>query len=121
MAFLPHDLQSFIQKPAVSGCCGPSASVERAKKIIELYKTKGVSKDRILIKVAATWEGIQAAKQLKQEGINCNITLLFSLCQVPLLHGSSAFVGVSLATPRTALRPSTCGSHALSFRPFACI
>ncbi|KAL8448473.1 hypothetical protein Emed_003807 [Eimeria media] len=57
------------------------ASVERAKKIIELYKAKGASKDRILIKVAGTWEGIQAAKQLKQEGINCNITLLFSLCQ----------------------------------------
>lgn len=65
--------------------CGHSASVEKAKKIVELYKSKGVSKDRILIKVAATWEGIQAAKELKQEGINCNITLLFSLCQVIVL------------------------------------
>lgn len=78
---IPADL-SFDQK----------ASVERAKKIIELYKSKGVTKDRILIKVAATWEGIQAAKQLKQEGINCNITLLFSLCQAVAAADAGAYL-----------------------------
>ncbi|KAL8451158.1 hypothetical protein Emag_002875 [Eimeria magna] len=69
-----------------------NASVERAKKIIELYKAKGASKDRILIKVAGTWEGIQAAKQLKQEGINCNITLLFSLCQAVAAADAGAYL-----------------------------
>ncbi|KAL8427978.1 hypothetical protein Efla_004236 [Eimeria flavescens] len=78
---VPADL-SFDQK----------ASVERARKIIELYKAKGASKDRILIKVAATWEGIQAAKQLKQEGINCNITLLFSLCQAVAAADAGAYL-----------------------------
>ncbi|CDJ41280.1 transaldolase, putative [Eimeria tenella] len=67
-------------------------SVARARRIIELYKSKGISKDRILIKVAATWEGIQAAKQLKEEGINCNITLLFSLCQAVAASEAGAFL-----------------------------
>lgn len=52
---------------------------------MELYRSKGISKDRILIKLAATWEGIQAVKQLKQEGVNCNVTLMFNLCQVRYL------------------------------------
>lgn len=78
---IPADL-SFDQK----------ASVERAKKVVELYKAKGISRDRVLIKVAATWEGIQAAKQLKQEGINCNITLLFSLCQAVAAADAGAFL-----------------------------
>lgn len=57
------------------------ASVEKARKLIELYQAAGIQRDRVLIKLAATWEGIQAAKQLTQEGIDCNLTLLFNLAQ----------------------------------------
>lgn len=57
------------------------ASIERAQFIIGLYEAAGISRERILIKLAATWEGIQAAKTLQAEGIQCNLTLLFSLPQ----------------------------------------
>ncbi len=57
------------------------ASVERARHIIELYRRVGVPRERILIKLASTWEGIQAAKELEADGIRCNLTLLFSLAQ----------------------------------------
>jgi len=57
------------------------ATVERARGLIHLYKEAGIGKERILIKIAATWEGIQAAKQLEAEGINCNLTLLFGFSQ----------------------------------------
>jgi len=53
----------------------------KARRLIELYEDQGVSKKRVLIKIAATWEGIQAAKVLETEGINCNLTLLFSFVQ----------------------------------------
>ncbi len=55
--------------------------IDKAHRFITLYKEKGVSRERILIKIASTWEGIQAAKVLQKEGINCNMTLLFSLPQ----------------------------------------
>jgi transaldolase len=58
-----------------------SASFTRAERIIELYQAEGVPVDRVLIKVAATWEGIQAAARLQQRGISTNLTLLFSFCQ----------------------------------------
>ncbi|XP_073989316.1 transaldolase [Rhodnius prolixus] len=59
-----------------------NASIEKAKKFIELYKEHGISKERILIKLAATWEGIEAAKVLEEQyGIHCNLTLIFSFCQ----------------------------------------
>lgn len=57
------------------------ANVERARGIIALYAAAGIPKDRILIKIASTWEGIKAAEILQKEGINCNLTLLFSLVQ----------------------------------------
>jgi transaldolase len=57
------------------------ATVARARRIIELFAAEGVSKDRVLIKMASTWEGIQAAAQLEREGIHCNLTLLFSFAQ----------------------------------------
>lgn len=60
------------------------ATVLRARRLIELYEEAGIDKQRVLIKIAATWEGIEAAKQLEQEGIRCNITLLFSLTQAVL-------------------------------------
>lgn len=57
------------------------ATIAKARKIIALYEAEGISRDRILIKIAATWEGIQAAKQLEELGIACNLTLLFNLTQ----------------------------------------
>ncbi len=57
------------------------ANIERARRIIELYEAAGIDRERVLIKIASTWEGIQAARVLQAEGINCNLTLLFSLPQ----------------------------------------
>ena len=57
------------------------ATVTRAERIIELYQAQQIPTDRVLIKVAATWEGIQAAQQLERKGIYTNLTLLFSFCQ----------------------------------------
>eukprot|EP00977_Amphora_coffeiformis_P027738 scaffold34638_cov161-Amphora_coffeaeformis.AAC.9 len=57
------------------------ASVAKARKIIELYKEVGIDKSRILVKIAATWEGIEAAEILEKEGITCNLTLIFSKAQ----------------------------------------
>lgn len=58
-----------------------SATVSRAQRIIELYQAEGVHIDRVLIKIASTWEGIQAAAELEQQGIHTNLTLLFSFAQ----------------------------------------
>jgi len=57
------------------------ASIERGRRIIEMYKDMGVGRERVLIKLAATWEGILAAERLEQEGIQCNLTLIFSFVQ----------------------------------------
>jgi len=57
------------------------ATLAKARKLIELYKEVGVDKSRILIKIAATWEGIKAAEILEKEGITCNLTLIFSIAQ----------------------------------------
>jgi len=58
-----------------------NATVARAERLIELYQAQGIHIDRVLVKVAATWEGIQAARLLEQRGIHTNLTLLFSFCQ----------------------------------------
>ena len=58
-----------------------AATIERAQRLIELYAQAGIGRERILIKVASTWEGIQAAKTLERQGIHCNLTLLFAFCQ----------------------------------------
>ena len=58
-----------------------AATVARAEQLIEIYQAEGIHSDRVLIKVAATWEGIAAARQLEQHGIHTNLTLLFSFCQ----------------------------------------
>ena len=58
-----------------------NASIDRAHDLIALYEQAGVSRERVLIKLASTWEGIQAARQLQSEGIRCNMTLMFSLPQ----------------------------------------
>ncbi|KAI9684806.1 MAG: sedoheptulose-7-phosphate:D-glyceraldehyde-3- phosphate transaldolase [Trizodia sp. TS-e1964] len=68
-------------------------SVEKALHIIELYKAKGIGKERVLIKLASTWEGIQAARILqKDHGINCNLTLMFSLVQAIAGAEAGAFL-----------------------------
>jgi len=72
------------------------ASIAKAKKIIKMYGEEGVKKERILIKLASTWEGIQAAKELEEkQGIHCNLTLLFSFAQAV----ACAEAGVTLISP----------------------
>jgi transaldolase len=56
-------------------------SINKARGLIKLYEEKGIDRDRILIKIASTWEGLVAAEQLQKEGIRCNLTLMFSLTQ----------------------------------------
>ncbi|MBL4606407.1 MAG: transaldolase [Pseudomonadales bacterium] len=58
-----------------------TATINRARRLIRLYEENDVKKDRVLIKIAATWEGIRAAEVLQQEGVNCNLTLVFSFEQ----------------------------------------
>ncbi len=58
-----------------------AATVARAKHLMALYEAAGIARERVLIKIAATWEGIQAARQLEEEGIRCNLTLLFAFAQ----------------------------------------
>ena len=71
------------------------ASIEKARAIIGAYSELGIGRERILIKIASTWEGIQAAKVLQREGIDCNLTLLFSLAQAM----ACADAGVFLISP----------------------
>lgn len=68
------------------------ASVKRARDIIADYESRGISKDRILIKLASTWEGIRAAEILQKEGIDCNLTLLFSMAQAVACADAGAFL-----------------------------
>ena len=68
------------------------ATIEKAKQIINSYEQSGVPKNRILIKVAGTWEGIQAVKKLEAEGISCNCTLIFSLTQAVACAEAGAFL-----------------------------
>lgn len=71
------------------------ASIDRAKKLVHMYEQAGFGRERILIKLASTWEGICAARQLEQDGINCNLTLLFSFGQA----AACADAGVFLISP----------------------
>ena len=59
----------------------PRAPLAKARRLIGLYEKAGVGRERVLIKIASTWEGIRAAEQLEREGIHCNLTLLFSFAQ----------------------------------------
>lgn len=68
------------------------ATVNKAKKLIDLYAEQGVTRDRVLIKIASTWEGIKAAEILEQEGIQCNLTLLFSFSQAVAAAEAGAFL-----------------------------
>jgi transaldolase len=70
-------------------------SLRKAKELIALYEKQGVSRERVLIKLASTWEGIRAASRLEREGIHCNMTLLFSFAQAV----ACADAGVTLISP----------------------
>ncbi|MEZ7985119.1 MAG: transaldolase [Pseudomonadales bacterium] len=72
-----------------------AATIEKAHRVIDLYEQSGISRERILIKIASTWEGIKAAEHLEKEGINCNLTLLFGFSQA----AACADAGVFLISP----------------------
>src|SRR5213082_3292416 len=65
-------------------------SIKKARQLIELYEKRKIPRERVLIKVASTWEGLAAAEQLQKEGIRCNLTLLFSLVQAVRAAGANA-------------------------------
>lgn len=69
-----------------------AGTIERARKLIGMYEQAGLTRDRILIKTASTWEGIQAAKELEKENINCNLTLLFGFSQAAACADAGAFL-----------------------------
>ncbi|MFV0320830.1 MAG: transaldolase [Alphaproteobacteria bacterium] len=68
------------------------ATIAKARRLIELYEQKGIKRDRILIKIAATWEGIRAAEVLEKEDINCNLTLIFGKIQAAACAEAGAFL-----------------------------
>ena len=72
-----------------------AATERKARRFIELYDAAGIGRDRILVKIACTWEGIRAAERLEREGIHCNLTLLFSFAQAV----ACADAGVTLISP----------------------
>lgn len=71
------------------------ATVARGRRLISMYEDRGISRERVLIKIASTWEGVQAARQLEAEGIRCNLTLLFGFAQAQ----ACAEAGVYLISP----------------------
>src|ERR1700733_295689 len=71
------------------------ASIEKGHELIKLYEAAGIGRERILIKLASTWEGVRAAEHLQKEGIHCNMTLLFSLAQA----AACAEAGAQLISP----------------------
>jgi transaldolase len=71
------------------------ATERKARRLIELYEVAGVPRERVLIKIASTWEGIRAAERLERDGIHCNLTLLFSFAQAV----ACAEAGVTLISP----------------------
>ncbi|MDF1755751.1 MAG: transaldolase [Verrucomicrobiales bacterium] len=70
-------------------------TIKKGRRLIELYESEGIDRERVLIKIASTWEGIRAAEALENEGIHCNLTLLFSLAQA----AACAEAGVQLISP----------------------
>ena len=68
------------------------ATLQKAYRLIDLYEAQGISKDRVLIKIASTWEGIQAARELEKNGIRCNLTLLFGFAQAQACADAGAYL-----------------------------
>ena len=83
-----------------------AATVARAHRIVAHYEDAGISRERVLIKIASTWEGIQAARILEHEGVHCNLTLLFAFCQAVACGDA----GVQLISPFVGR--STTGTNA---------
>ncbi len=69
-----------------------AATVAKARKFVQMYADRGIGRDRILIKVASTWEGVEAARQLQAEGIDCNLTLIFNQAQAIACAEAGAFL-----------------------------
>ncbi|NQY02775.1 MAG: transaldolase [Halieaceae bacterium] len=92
LALIPGRISTEVDARLSFDC---DATIARARKIIRMYEEAGVGSDRILIKIASTWEGTQAARQLEREGINCNLTLLFGFAQAK----ACADAGVFLISP----------------------
>ena len=92
-----------------------AASIDRARRLIDLYSEVGIDRERILIKLASTWEGVQAAEVLEKEGINCNLTLLFCDVQAVAAARAGAFLispfvgstGTGKARASMPMRPMT--------------
>jgi len=72
-----------------------AATIARAHRVMALYEAAGIGRERVLIKIASTWEGIQAAAELEREGIHCNLTLLFAFCQAVACGAA----GIQLISP----------------------
>ena len=72
-----------------------ASTIARARRLVDLYERAGIGRERVLIKIAATWEGIQAARALEHEGVHCNLTLLFAFCQAV----ACGEAGVTLISP----------------------
>ena len=87
------------------------ATVEKARAIIAAYEARGIGRERILIKIAATWEGIRAAEILQREGIDCNLTLLFSLVQAAACAEAEGLPDLALRRPHPRLARQGRGPH----------
>ena len=85
------------------------ATIAKAKQLIAAYEAEGISRGRILIKIASTWEGIKAAEELEKEGIHCNLTLLFAFAQAVACAeaGSSAHLTISSGVSTIGSRRKT--------------
>ena len=85
-------------------------TLARAHRLVGLYETAGVGRERVLIKIASTWEGIRAAEKLEREGIHCNLTLLFSFAQAVACPPAAHLPLPALSPPAT--RPDRSPAHA---------
>ena len=74
-------------------------SIKKARRLIELYEERKIPRERVLIKIASTWEGLNAAEQLQKEGIRCNLTLMFSLPQAVRAGGSESAAHLTVCRP----------------------
>jgi transaldolase len=89
LATIPGRVSTEVDARLSFDCAG---SIAKARQLIALYEQAGIGKERVLIKMASTWEGIRAAQQLEKEGINCNLTLLFNFTQAVAAADAGAYL-----------------------------
>ena len=89
LATIPGRVSTEVDARLSFDCEG---SIAKARQLIALYEQAGIGKERVLIKMASTWEGIRAAEQLEKEGINCNLTLLFNFTQAVAAADAGAYL-----------------------------